>query len=324
MTWTIRPFTPDDYPAVVALFNSAWPDEPTTVEAFAREDETLPDYCRLQRWVAEQAGEVVGVGQYAHLAGRYHPRKYWLDFAVRPDLQRQGIGAALYEQVMDALRPLDPLLVRVALREDMDPCIRFVTARSFAEEWRSWGQILDLSGFDIAAHDLAGHEARLRAEGIEIKPWADLLDDPASRQKLFDLFAETRADAPMPDPATPMTFEWFEVNMEPKWSPAACFVALHQGEYVAFSSLESQSGLNAPAEIGFTGVKRAYRGKQLSLVVKLKGIACAQEHGYPAIRTTNNSLNFPMIAVNQRLGFQKEWAFVYFTKQLGTADEVMG
>ena len=55
-----------------------------------------------------------------------------------------------------------------------------------------------------------------------------------------------------------------------------------------------------------TGVLRPYRGRGLGLALKLAAISYAQAQGARYLRTNNDSLNAPVLALNQRLGYQSE------------------
>ena len=312
---TIRAFTPADYPPVVALNNLVWPDEVQTVDEFRSNDEHRDPKCRWGRWVAELDGQVVGWAQHDQLAGRYHPGKYWLEFYVHPDHRRAGVGAALYNQVIAALLPYDPLLVRVALRNDMPDCIGFLTRRGFREDWHSWESRLDVVAFD--PQPFVGVVERVQAQGIVFKTFRELDGDPDRDRKLFDLMAETRADAPMRDPATPLEFErWRETTIHGShMDPDGYFVALAGDEYVGVSNLlAAREGLDV--EVSWTGVRRAYRGRDIALALKLLGIDYARQQGYAYLRTMNNSLNAPMLAINAKLGYARLTAWLYYVQYL--------
>jgi hypothetical protein len=53
--------------------------------------------------------------------------------------------------------------------------------------------------------------------------------------------------------------------------------------------------------------------------LKLRGQQVAKAAGHGYLTTTVNSLNRPMLAINEQLGFTRSLAWVYYTKRL--ADE---
>ncbi len=319
MTTTIRPFTPADYPAVVDIHNTAWPDERIDVDEMRFDDEHRDAKCRHGRWVAEVDGEIVGWAQHDQLAGRYHPDKYWLEFCVHPARQRRGIGSALYDTVLAALQPLNPWLVRVALREDMTGCLAWLARRGFQEDWRSWESRLDVTRFDPTP--FAGYQERLAAHGVTVRTFRDLADDPDRDRKLFDLLAEVRPDAPMRDEATPVDYEtWRQSVIYGRYMDEdGYFVAVRDGEYLGLSNLMRPKP-GQDVETGYTGVARRARGQGLAQALKLRVLDYARQQGYQFVRTVNNSLNYPMLAINAKLGFERLPAWVYYVKYLRDDD----
>ena len=142
--------------------------------------------------------------------------------------------------------------------------------------------------------------------------------DPAAVRKAYELHAVARVDVPGLDPATPSPFERFEVEVlrAPYALPEAYFIAIRDGRYVGESSL-SKEGID-PTIIyqSLTGVLREERGKGIAMALKLKTVEYARAHGFRRIRTWNDSLNRPMLAINEALGFAKEPAWITFGKDL--------
>src|SRR5437764_14160400 len=138
MNASIRPFTKDDYPAIVAVSNAVYTDYPGTVAERRFEDEHRDPKCRFERWVAERDGKVVAHADYGQAEWSYHPNRFWVSVVVHPDHQAQGIGTALYDHVVAALEPLDPQRLRSNAREDMKCGVRFLQERGFQEDLRAW------------------------------------------------------------------------------------------------------------------------------------------------------------------------------------------
>src|SRR5579884_1569403 len=144
----IRPFQTDDYPALVDLLNAVHPEYPTTVEEQRFEDEHRDPKCLFERWLAERDRVVIGVGTFGHASGWFHPRKFWIDLSVHPERQGRGVGSALYDAMLDRLRPLNPLVLRAGAREDKLHSVQFLLNRGFKEDVRAWESRLDVSAFD--------------------------------------------------------------------------------------------------------------------------------------------------------------------------------
>jgi GNAT superfamily N-acetyltransferase len=313
MTCRIRPFAPNDYPAICEVGNVAYSEYPSTVEELRYQDENRDPKCRLQRWVTERDGRVVGVGEYTQAPGTYHPQKFVINVMVHPNHQRNGLGSALYERVIEGLRPLDPISLRSNVREDMVRGVRFLKDRGFREAMRSWESRLDVAAFDTTPY--AGLGEKVRAQGIEIKTLKEIQGDPDYARKIYELECELLKDVPHPDEQTTISYDTFIARSlkNPNLLPEAYFVAVKREEYVGTSALWT-SQANDELYTGLTGVKRAYRHRGIALALKLRGIAYAKAHGRPIIKTWNASNNRAMLSINEALGYVKQPAWIDFTK----------
>lgn len=314
MTIPIRPFTLDDFAQVVQIKNLIFPEYPFTVEEQLEWEAHRDPTHKIGRWVAEQDGQILANGEYGQRLDEYHPRKFFIDVNVHPDHQRQGIGASLYNQIMEELKQHDPLLVRCEMRENMADSIRFLEKRGFHDAWRAWESRLDVAAFDSTPY--AGLEEKLRAEGIEIKSVKELETDPECYHKLHRLDNELVMDIPSFEETVPLTYERFVetfMNSE-QLSHKSYFIALHDGEYVGTASLWSNKANNDLFN-NLTGVKRPYRHRGIALALKLRCIAFAKAYNAQKISTMNDHPNTAMISINQRLGFVREVGWITFAKE---------
>lgn len=314
---TIRPFAPGDYPALAAVSNAVYRDYPNSVDELRYWDEHRDPKCHFARWLAECDGQVVGLTEYGHSAGMFHPRRFFLGVTVHPDWQGRGIGAALYDHALASLAPFEPLSVRGEARSDWAQSLHFLAARGFEERMRAWESRLDVASFDPAPY--AGVVERAQAGGIAFTTLAALAADPERDRKLYELDRELSRDVPHPEPQTPVSYELFadHVLRNPDLIPDAYFVAVDRatGEYVGTSQLWHSQGSDDLYN-GLTGVRRSHRRRGIALALKLLGIAYAREHGRPTIKTWNESNNRPMLAINEALGFEKQPIWITFVKTL--------
>ena len=93
---------------------------------------------------------------------------------------------------------------------------------------------------------------------------------------------------------------WFRADTQ--------LLAGHGDHWVGLSAIafypEDNYAFNA-----FTGVLPEYRGRGLATVLKLHAIRLARKLGARYIRTSNDSQNAPMLAVNRKLGYKPEPGF---------------
>lgn len=316
---TIRLFGTRDYEAVVAVHNAVFPDRPGTVEEWRYDDEHLDARCANERYVAEeQTGEVLGFAGLWQNPWAFSPRTFEAEIRVHPGARRRGIGRRLWERLAAALRARDALRVKTQVWEAMPAGAAFAARLGFREVLRAWESRLDVAGFAAAAFQPA--LARSRAAGVEFTTLAaQRAHHPERLRELRAAEMEIAEDVPRPagEPYTPLPFEqWMERVVEAPWAlPDAYFIALVDGEYAGISGLfRPQVGdwLNQ----GLTGVRRRYRGRGIATALKVLTVAYARDHGVREIRTWNETHNQRMLAINTKLGFVRQPAWITLQKDL--------
>ncbi|ADV66393.1 GNAT family N-acetyltransferase [Deinococcus maricopensis] len=312
MTVTIRDATPDDLGVIAELYTRFLPDEPTTAEMLRAEDDLAPANMHWRRFVAEQNGRVVGTSWAGQFTGMYHPDKYLVNVIVDPERQGRGVGRALTAHLDEHLGARGVLSTLADAREDHARSVAFLEARGYEEVKRYFESRLDLTAFDFAPFE---DRARVHPE-YTLRTYEDLrANDPAFEQQLFELFDAVRQDVPRPEPATPLTPEDFARRARhPLFRPEGVLVAVHTptGEYAGLTELYASSG--AYLNTGLTGVRRAHRRRGLAFALKLASLRWARAQGAPEVRTGNESLNRPMLSINEALGYVKQPAWVQYRK----------
>jgi len=318
MDTVIRPFASHDYPAVAAVRNAATPEEPVSVQGLQDRDEHKPEAIKRRRWVAEQKGRVVGMGEYTQSNDLYHPRKFQLIICVHPDHQGRGIGSMLYDHLVRELQPFEPIAFQARVHEDESDSLRFLAKRGFEEDFRQWESDLDVASFDLERWRAV--EDRARARGISIVTLAELAADVHRDRRLYDLEVETDSDIPSPDsireslwPRDENRFQRYAdlVLNDPDRSPWTYLVAVKDGEYIGLS-YGDEDRENRVFDIDMTGVRQAYRGMGVATALKVRGVAWAREHRYATIRTWNDTANVAILALNEKLGFVRQPALIFF------------
>ncbi len=313
---TVRPYTEDDFERIAAFHNLVEPDYPTTASELRRNNSLRDPKLDYNLFLAERGGDLIGTARHTQASGLYHPQKFYVNIHVHPAHRRQGLGSRLYERLMDALEPFDPVLLRGDAKEDRPDAVRFWQKRSFLEEDRYWESRLDPQTFDSAPYAHLGE--RMRKLGVSIQPLSTLMDKhPDYRRILYDLDWEVTQDEPLPETPTRKDFEVYKKYFDtPEFIPDALQVARYGGAWRGFSELGGSEGDARHLYNGFTAVGRELRGAGVATALKVKNLIWAKEGGYTEIKTWNNARNAPMLAVNTKLGFARQPAEINFKKVL--------
>jgi len=299
----VRDFTSEDYPPAVRVHNTIFPDRARRAEAWAAEDRDRNPKCRTHRWVVELSSEIVGFAGYSQGLFGYEPGKFHVAIEVLPTYQCHGIGAALYERVIEGLRPFHLSRLRADGFADHPEGVRFMEKRGFVEVFRERPLQLDVNAFDSDL--LAAFEDRLRGEGIEIRSLRELEQDRNRNRKLYDLYWEATQDVPKEHPVEPMAFEeWAQWTLEdPLVAPEGYFVAVCGESFVGISEFGASAD-DDTLLAGLVGVKRGYRNRGIARAMQLRAISYARTQGHPLIKSSTSVTNLPMLAVYRRLGYE--------------------
>ena len=318
---TIRPASESDLARIVEIANAVFPDFPETVD----EAEAFEARLRAGNYVSVHAladtpgGEAVGFARFRHMPGQFDPSRYHLAVFTHPGWRRRGIGGALYDWALVDLRGRGARSLESFARETMPEAAAFLERRGFRESMRTWETRLDLTRCDPAT--FAHYHDRVRSAGVVITTLADeRARDPGALRRAYELHNAILTDIPSPVPFTPPPFEhYLRGTVE---SPRALldgyFIAKIGDRYVGEANLQRPS-MGTALYHNVTGVLLPYRGRGIAMVLKLATIAYGQARGYAEIRTWNETNNRGMLAINDRLGFVRQPAWVTFEKTLSPA-----
>jgi mycothiol synthase len=310
--YTIRPATSDDYAAIADLINSTNPNFPATADGIREGDARRPEYCQFARWVAEQAGTMIGLGLFVQHPDSYDPHTLHVNVRVHPDYEGRGIGRALYATVEQAALALGMTLFRTAMGEEHPRAVAFALKAGYEEYGRRIESELDLTTFDPTP--FASLVPNLSAKGIELRTYTQLAGDPELDRLLYELQMTTEADVPIPFPFTPPPFAEYrdDVLNHPKIPHDGIIVAVSGRELVGMTMHHHVNPVHI--NVDYTGVRRDFRGKGIALALKVLGATYAQSCGAKTLFTTNDPDNPAILTVNQKLGFVPRPALLMMRK----------
>lgn len=304
--------TPTDLYRLAELLSAAHPDAPTTAAELERlERGYLPEEVH-RREVLEENG--VWVGLYELDTPRSDSHAGWLSVSVftRPD--RTALGGILLARAEALAADYGAHTLLSRAREDWWE-LALLQLHGYGEYDRTWSSTLDLTTLDFAA--FAAQEHKAQAAGIQIRPLSDLGPfDETQQFRLYTLIAALLRDVPSSSPVKVWPFETWQLRIVDQIDPAGLFVAVApDGEWVGVNELYAQSSASPHTlRNGLTGVLAHWRGRGIAYALKLASARAALARGFTHVRTGNHSTNAPMLAVNARLGFVREAAWVSVRK----------
>jgi GNAT superfamily N-acetyltransferase len=317
---TVRPLRGADLAALAAIWNAIHPDAPTSAEEMRHSYDRIDRTRFVSEWmVAVRPGgnDVIAYGYYHHAPWAHHPGKYRAGLYVHPEHRRRGVGTRMMRDILDALEARGAARAMMWTREDHAPGARLLGRFGFREYVRDFESRLQVATADVSG--ARAYAERAGARGITITTLSDeLARDPDCLRALYHIHCVLDMSAPRDDPdaPTPLSYEDF-LRFEaqhPLTLPDGYFIARHGDLYVGESYLKRSDGDPYLLKQDLTGVLPMYQGSGVATTLKVYTIEYARRHRYREIRTFNSSANAPMLAVNRRLGFVSQPAWVAYLK----------
>lgn len=311
----LRPLQEKDFDALAEIATANFPEEPrTAAEARERYEKFDAEHYTREYVVAvDRAGRVVGSGTYAHVPWSFHPDKYTVYVTVHPSRHREGIGTVLMEYLLGRLREHGARRIRSWAREDYPHAIAFLEQYGFREYSRTFESRLPVAQADLT--DMAGVEERVRAAGITITTVADeLARDPGCLSGVYQAHCGLEATTPHTDPdlpTAPRYERWLAHDVRHPRVPLDAYFLATQGDfYVGESAMKRSESEPDVLWQQLTAVHRDFQGRGIATALKVRTVAYARAHGFREIRTFNSSKNGGMLAINARLGFVRQPAWI--------------
>jgi len=316
--YRLRDFLDRDFAAQAEVSGRLYPERKLTAAEYRRSDADLRSTPMVHRtFVVEErsTGTAVAFGEVTTDPEERDSAFLWVGAVVDPDHQGRGVGRFLADHLEAEAEKLGTAGVRANARLDRPRDLDFLARRGYVERRRAWWSRLDLPASGIST--LPHREDRWTRDGIEFTTLArEGPDRTEVRERVYRLFAAVAADEPRLGSYTPPTFEQFVTfNLDtPGFLPEAFFLARQGDRYIAVSNLELRPAQPGVLHQVLTGTLREFRGRGIATELKLRTVEYGQAHGFRSIQTSNDSLNHPMWAINEKLGFQREVPRVHAEK----------
>lgn len=319
---SIRPVsTRTDFPAIVRLANLVEPypiDEERVRELYRY---TPPQRIQAHLAAADANDALIGYASLLHEATAAEG-EFSACLVVDPARRCQGIGGALWQGCLEALKELGAQRVTAAAPEADRDVRRFLERCGFSEQRRTASAALDLAGFDETPFQEGF--ARLAARGIRFAALAEFPDTLQTRYHHWNLLATNEQDLPHPTPLkTPFPlFEEMVLNA-PGYRRESHLLALDGEHWIGLAAvrLSAQSSAGPrTADLWHTGVLREYRGQGLGLALHVVAARHAAQQGARQLISETDADNTPLLAIQRRMGFQPRPGKVYMQRTLERGD----
>jgi mycothiol synthase len=311
MTIDVRRATAADHATFATIVNEVLPENPTSVEDMAWQDDTYPGGIRFLASIDGTPAGSAHVGRIYMFQPDFDA--YWGDITVLPEARRRGVGSALFEAISGAARDAGKTHLHIAASEARPESIAFLANRGFAEYDRWKVLALDLAGVAAPAVE--------RPEGVEI---VSLEERPELVEGVHRVAEATFRDIPTGgEPIDPGSLAEFRArDVDRAGIPMGGFmvaVDAATGEPIGYASLMFLPGSTTRAYHDMTAVTRAWRGRGVGRALKQATIAWAKNAGVESLETGNEEHNEPMRALNHRLGYRERPNEITFRGPIATA-----
>lgn len=248
-------------------------------------------------------------------------RHYGLYLIIEQDFRSHGLGSRLYDNLINEATDLKARALKTRIRDTCEEGINFAIKRGFVTKKHSIEMMFDLHTWDDQRYVPTLHS--LEAQGFQFTNMEELGDTQEVRRKLYTLNSTAAATDPGSDGISPWaSFEEFEKDVcHSYWyRPNGQIVAIdaQNGEWAAMSAITVFAGADHAYNL-FTGTDVRYRGRKLAQAVKALALRKARSFGVDTVRTSHNSENAAMIAIDTKLGYVRTPGTLIMEKEMENA-----
>lgn len=317
-----RPFEDADREPLVAERNAeSHPMEHQSAAEWRVWEQMAPDETQYRVVVVDATGRVAALANVGAGAMMRHPDGS-LNGGVgvgRADRAR-GLGSALLGDIEDeARRRSAPRLFAGASAAHPD-AVKWAEKRGYREIGRRIESYVELATFDPSS--FATKLGEVRASGIEMRTFADVLDGAGDERResfiraLFEAQGPMWEDIPFATRMDPWPYERFrKIAFESGQGIFDLSIVAYDGTTIA-GFTQTGRRQEQDAYTWMTGTGRAYRGRGIATALKVEALSRAKAKGLRAMLTTNDEPNKAMRGINARLGYQMLPAHIQLEKKL--------
>lgn len=293
--------------AYAALWNAVVPRYPITPDELERHRTRKPDDVRL---IGRIDWAVAGC---AAAIRSDLPGRTYMGSVVLPEYRRRGLGRALLERVVVAARAHGSDVLAVGVEEGNRAGERFAARFGLREVLRE---------LEISRPVAPGEPDPVPPEGIVL---VELAKRPDLLRDAYSVACEALPQMPLHAPLELPSYErWMDEDAAgPDVLEGGTLVALDGECVVGFVSLLRRAADPHLAEHGLTSVAASHRNRGIATALKQAQIAWASRNGYRELMTSTQDANAPMRAVNDKLGYEPQPAWIRLEAPLAEVEAAL-
>ncbi len=313
MNYTFRELHENDLPELAALISQVSVESMSLSQLHDWYIRQPDGHIRRCRVAVDPVGQISGYNLLQHEAWE-EEGLFYFEVIVKPERQRQGLGSFLYDDAFTAVQALGGKRLKGDVRDDRPDSLHFAEKRGFSIRRHLFESTIDLATFD--ERPFAGIIKSVEQTGIRFFSLADVGDTEEARRKLHAVNTAVVADIPGGDGRFPSFEEFNNLFNNASWfRTEGQIVAADGDEYIGLAAVAYFAETNSMTN-NITGVMPAYRGRKIAQALKLWTIRYAKAFGAVNIRTSNDSENAPMLAINRKLGYEPQPGTYLLHRQL--------
>jgi mycothiol synthase len=301
---------------IVDIAHAIRPDDFESVATLSDWHDTQHNARRLcARWLALLGDRIVG-SAYIGQTSWFPTDTTTLQVQVHPDHQSQGHGRVLLERAEATASERGAEKTFSWTEEEWPRSMRFLERAGYEPIERRWESSLHIPGCNL--DELQESVDQIVSNGIRIESVTSLsAENTEWKRALYRLYAEVEQDMPTTFAIPKLRFEDFEaISLNRRFLSDGFFVALDGDQLVGLSEPQTVDAAPRTVSQRLTGVRAEYRNRGIAYALKARAAIWAAQAGYTTIRTQNAASNAAMLAVNDRLGFERNRATVEYLKDL--------
>ena len=299
MMLKIRPYEETDRLQVFHLLNQM-NSTPLGEEIFELREIRTKSYFFFARIIGvDQDNRIVGMAEAYHSICKT-PKGYLnVGVVVDEPMRGKGYGRLLSEALQEIIRDHKPDALLASVR-DHDPIShQWAKKRGYTMKAYQFDSVMDLSV--LPEGNVDAEIESVRQQGIMYCTAVDYPMEP-NMEHYYKVINRLSRETPDSEGAPDMPYEMF-VNIVRKLEPNAMFLAMADSGIVGVTILVPREN---ELYTFFTGTVKDYRGQGIARTLKLLSFRHAREKGIMRLRSSNRSINAPMLAINHELGYVSE------------------